>query len=78
MTKYAGWRTMTAAQRSNAKRDRVWEEYKRLEREKYMICPRCELKCEVGDHKLLQSCIRALKGEVIRLRQQMKENKENV
>ena len=28
MTKYPGWRTMTAAQRSNARYDRIWEKAK--------------------------------------------------
>jgi len=31
-----------------------------------MVCPRCGLMCEIGDHKLPESCIRALKSELIR------------
>ena len=31
-------------------------------------CPRCGVAMEPGDHKFLESCVRALKGEVHRLR----------
>ena len=34
MSKFPGWRTMTAAQRYNARMDAIWEEARRLERER--------------------------------------------
>jgi hypothetical protein len=34
MGKYPGWRTMTAAQRYNARYDRIWEEARMRERAK--------------------------------------------
>jgi recombinational DNA repair protein RecR len=38
--KYPGWRTMSAAQRYNAKKDRIFSEAKALQ-EKYKTCELC-------------------------------------